>query len=154
MKKIKQISLLIFLSVISALSFAQTQIFSQTIKGVVIDADSKKWLPFATVILVESGKTVTADSSGNFKLTDVPIGRHSLLVSLVGYESNTISEIPVTSGKEISLTISLREKIKKVVSKLPMNLPVQVPVLFLLKKQKDMLREPLIRAAWHRILPA
>lgn len=113
MKKIKQISLLIFLSVISALSFAQTQIFSQTIKGVVIDADSKKWLPFATVILVESGKTVTADSSGNFKLTDVPIGRHSLLVSLVGYESNTISEIPVTSGKEISLTISLREKIKK-----------------------------------------
>ena len=32
-----------------------------------------------------------------------------------------------------------------------MNLPVSSSRAFLLKKQKDMLREPLIRAAWHRI---
>lgn len=112
MKKMKQLCLLIAFIITGTLAFAQTQSLSQTIKGVVVDADSKKGLSSATVMLVGSGKTVITDSAGNFKITNVTIGRQSVQVSLVGYESNAVADILVTSGKEISLSISLREKIK------------------------------------------
>lgn len=112
MKKIKRFYLLLLCLQIGTLTYSQTETLSQTIKGIVIDTDSKKGLAAATVMLAGSDKTVLTDSAGNFKINNVAIGRQTIQVSLVGYENNAVSEILVTSGKEISLTISLREKIK------------------------------------------
>lgn len=111
MKKLKQFYVLIALIAISSSLNAQTQGPSQTIKGIIIDADSKKGLPSASIVLVGSGKTVISDSTGNFRITNVSIGRQSVQVSLVGYEAGATSEILVTSGKEVFLTIPLREKV-------------------------------------------
>lgn len=91
---------------------AQTTL-SQNIKGVVIDADSKKPLAGAAVMLLNSNKGTTTDSLGQFKLNNINVGRQSLTISSLGYETRTVSEIMVSSGKEISLTISLTEEIKK-----------------------------------------
>ena len=111
MNRIKQLSILITAMVLSLFITAQTTGLSQTIKGSVIDADSKKGLPSANIILVGSNKGVIADSLGNFRINNVSIGRHSIQVSLVGYEPGSIAEILVTSGKEIFLSIPLREKV-------------------------------------------
>jgi CarboxypepD_reg-like domain len=90
---------------------AQTPGLSQSIKGIVLDADAKKPLPGATILLSGHNNMQLADSSGNFRISDAPLGRQSLQVSLVGYETVTTTEVLVTSGKEIFLTVSLKEKI-------------------------------------------
>src|SRR3982751_133778 len=87
------------------LTHAQNTVLTQTIKGVVVDADSKKTLANVSVSLLGSRSGATTDSIGQFKISGVPIGRHSIDVSLIGYESRQVAEIAVTSGKEIYLTI-------------------------------------------------
>ncbi len=91
-------------------SFAQTEL-SQTIKGTITDADSKKPLASASILLVGSTGGVLTDSLGNFKIKNVSIGRHTIQVTLLGYEPAIVAEILVTSGKEIFLSISIREKV-------------------------------------------
>lgn len=91
---------------------AQTS-YNQTIRGTVIDKLSKQALMGASVILKDSKPLVgtSADSDGNFTLPGVPIGRRSLEISLIGYNTITIDGINVTSGKESILNIELEEKI-------------------------------------------
>ncbi len=112
MKQLIRIGIFVFTALLNFKGYAQTEL-SQTIKGIIIDADSKKPLAAASISLLGSEKMVTADSAGNFKISQVPIGRHSVNISLVGYEPATIAEMLVTSGKEIFLTIPLREKVKQ-----------------------------------------
>ena len=92
---------------------AQAQVLTQTIRGKVIDADSKSAILGAAVKLVsnDSIMPVTTDPQGNFRLLKVPVGRHSLRVISLGYEDAALNNIVVTSGKEVVLTIELREKV-------------------------------------------
>jgi hypothetical protein len=46
-------------------------------------------------------------------LQNIPIGRTSLRVSYTGYETNTISNIEVNSGKEVVLNLSMQESVQK-----------------------------------------
>ncbi|MCC8036399.1 MAG: carboxypeptidase-like regulatory domain-containing protein, partial [Rikenellaceae bacterium] len=74
----------------------------QTIRGHVTDAASGHPLPYVTVTLEEiAQKGTVADPDGNFVLRDVPVGRHTLVVSYVGYEPAVIREVLVTSAKEV-----------------------------------------------------
>ena len=49
---------------------------------------------------------------GEFKLSKVPVGRTTLAVSYLGYESLTLREIMVTSGKELVLNLEMTESTK------------------------------------------
>ena len=60
-----------------------------------------------------ASKADITDSSGSFKLKNVPIGRQTLRVSLIGYEEAVIRNIEVTSSKEVVLEIRMKERIKK-----------------------------------------
>ncbi len=84
---------------------------TQKIKGIVIDADSKKPLAKATLTLTNGERVTLSDESGYFTFSQVPVGRHSLDISMLGYENKVIGEIVVSSGKEAYLNISLTEKI-------------------------------------------
>lgn len=101
MKKIAFILVLIF----SLYSQAQTG----TVKGLVIDKQSESPLIGATVILMDSEKGVVTDENGRFALQGVPVGRHSIRFSYIGYESFTVPNIVVTTGKDVFLTIPLSE---------------------------------------------
>jgi CarboxypepD_reg-like domain/TonB dependent receptor/TonB-dependent Receptor Plug Domain len=92
---------------------AQATKLNQTVKGIVIDADSKKPLMSVTVSIANTAKSVITDADGAFTFTNVTIGRISLEISSIGYEARIIPEVIVTSGKEIALNIGLVEKIKK-----------------------------------------
>lgn len=108
----KSLAILLLLCYCS-LSYSQVNRLTQTIKGVVIDTDSKKTLGNVSVSIQGSQSGTVTDSMGQFRLTGIPIGRHSLQVTLVGYEPKQIAEIAVTSGKEVFITVPLTERIQQ-----------------------------------------
>ena len=83
----------------------------QTVRGTITDKDSKQTVPFATIVVKNSNPIlgVISDENGKFTLSDVPIGKQTLIVSFVGYETFTLPNINVTAGKEVVLEINLVE---------------------------------------------
>lgn len=86
---------------------------TQTIRGVVIDAQTNSPIEYASVMIQKDGSlgTVT-DSLGRFLISNVPIGRYNIQTSFVGYNTNLSNGIPVTSSKEVYLEILLDENIQ------------------------------------------
>jgi hypothetical protein len=92
--------------------FIQAQNLTQTIRGQVIDKESQIPLPGASVILVSDSalkKVSGTDFDGYFKLTEIPIGRHTVKASYIGYKEKLVSNIIVNSAKEVVLNIELEE---------------------------------------------
>ena len=107
----KQIGVtIIFLLFLFSNSFSQS--LNQTIRGVVTDQDSKLPIPGATVTVTGSNpvRTVT-DIEGNFRFNNVSIGRFSVQISSIGYESVNLTNIIVNSGKETVLNINMQEAV-------------------------------------------
>ena len=88
-------------------------------------------------ITVENGTTLAtiSDTEGNFVINDVPVGRHSVRATFIGYEPVLLKEQLVTSGKELVLTLKMRESISelgevvikpRVNKQLPLNEMAQV----------------------------
>jgi hypothetical protein len=92
---------------------SSAQGLTQTIKGQILDEQSRSPVIGATILVAGSNPILgsTTDVDGYFKITNVPIGRHTLEVRSMGYENATLSEILVGSGKEVVLNISLKESI-------------------------------------------
>jgi hypothetical protein len=108
---VKKITFIFILSLCIILAKAQT--YTQTIRGKVIDADSKSILFGANVILLNSDTLIgsTTDADGKFRLNNIPVGRRAIKVTSMGYEETVVNNIIVTSGKEVVLMIELREKV-------------------------------------------
>ncbi|MFN7116577.1 MAG: TonB-dependent receptor [Saprospiraceae bacterium] len=105
-------------SAIYSLASAQ----NQTVRGMVQDKDSKMPLLGATLLVLNSDPAIgtTTDLDGTFRLENVPVGRHDIQVSYIGYEPLLLSSIMVTSGKELVLNIDMVEsaiKLEEVVVK-------------------------------------
>ncbi|WP_162127479.1 TonB-dependent receptor [Flavobacterium phycosphaerae] len=99
--------LILFTLFISAVSFAQTGV----IRGTVTDKQSEKEIAGAIIsLLSDPNKTCTTDEKGSFELLNVPLGRQTVRISFLGYESSTVPDIDVTSGKEVIISVSLVEK--------------------------------------------
>ena len=120
MSKIKSkkrvIGIYFFLFMLSVNVWGQKEgrILTQSVRGRVIDAASGYPVAYASVYLM--GQTEVGgvtDSLGRFVIKNVPIGRHDIQASFVGYEPTIFREILVTSSKEVYLTIPLKESIKE-----------------------------------------
>lgn len=90
-----------------------TQGLTQTIRGTVVDKESQMPLVGATVIINGSDpvKGSSTDASGGFRIDGVPVGRHTIKITSVGYEDQVLSEMLVGSGKEVILNIGLKESL-------------------------------------------
>lgn len=86
---------------------------TQTVRGKVLDQQSEMPLIGATVELLESDPPIgtVTDLDGNFTLTGVPVGRQAFRISYLGYNTGTVPNILVTSGKEVQLSLSLEESV-------------------------------------------
>lgn len=91
------------------------QNLSQTIRGQVLDTDSKLPIVGANIVLLgsEPKRGTTTDETGQFRLENVPIGRVALELFYVGYESQILPNIVVNSGKEVILTLQMQESALK-----------------------------------------
>jgi len=88
---------------------------TQTVRGTIIDTDSKSTLIGATVIIANTNPIIgtITDVDGNFRLEDIPVGRITLQLSYIGYENITIPNIVVNSGKEVILHLNMQESAVK-----------------------------------------
>ncbi len=84
-----------------------------TIKGKVIDKDSQQPLYGVNVLVLNTNPPLgtTTQADGSFKLDRVNVGRQSLQFSYVGYSNALVSELLVTSAKELYLNIEMQENI-------------------------------------------
>ncbi|MDA3894462.1 MAG: TonB-dependent receptor [Salinivirgaceae bacterium] len=89
--------------------------YKQTVRGTVIDQDSKTPIIGANVIIIGSDPIMgsSTDLDGNFRIDDVPVGRIMVQISYLGYEKKTIPNIVVGSGKETVMSIEILESIIK-----------------------------------------
>jgi hypothetical protein len=111
MKIISRLALILSLTLISILSFAQTK---GTVSGKVINATDKKGIDFATVAiksLKDSSVVVTGQTApdGSFKFTTIPVGKYQAIAAYLGLKTTSKSfeivsvNTPVNIG-DISLS--------------------------------------------------
>ncbi len=88
------------------------QVGTQTVRGTVVDMQSKYQLPGVAVSVVGSEPLIgtVTDENGEFRLENVPLGRHTIKISFIGYSERILPNILVQQGKETALnTIEMEE---------------------------------------------
>ena len=86
----------------------------QTIRGKVVDQQTQMPLPGANVILLNSEplKATATNQDGEFRLPNIPIGRHEIMVSFIGYHNGLVNNLVLNSARETVLYIELEEKVE------------------------------------------
>jgi len=108
--------IIISIALLNAICYtAYAQELTQVIRGQVIDIESQTPLAFATIAIITTEPLLGAitDDKGYFRIEKVPVGRHDIKVSYVGYETQMIPELMVSTGKEMVLTIKMKEQISE-----------------------------------------
>jgi hypothetical protein len=91
---------------------AYTQTITQTIKGVVVDKQSQIPIPGAIIQVVNSNPLLgtSTNEQGEFKITNVPIGRLQIKIQVISYKEKYIT-INLNAGKESITNIELEESV-------------------------------------------
>lgn len=91
-------------------SFAQT--ITQTIRGTITEKGTQIPLPGVTVVLEGSQPLIgtTTETNGSFRLPNIPIGRPIVRITMVGYEPVRLSNLVLTSSKELVLSVELEQR--------------------------------------------
>ena len=94
------LAMLLFPAVADAQKSTTTTQATQTVRGQVCDVASGEPM-IGVTITVENGTTLAtvSDIDGNFVINHVPVGRHSVRASYIGYEPVLLKEQLVSSGK-------------------------------------------------------
>jgi hypothetical protein len=100
---------LLFLFMIIAPALLKAQELFQNIRGTVLTANGLP-VPGAAVILAgESSPGASTDSSGRFRISHVPVGRHALDIRALGFKAQLLPGLVVDAGKETVIEIKLEE---------------------------------------------
>ncbi len=78
-----------------------------SIAGTVIDKDNKETLIGATISIEGSGIGTFTDYDGNYIIRDVAPGKHTVVVSYIGYNNTTITDVEVVADEKLDLDILL-----------------------------------------------
>lgn len=100
--------LLLFSLLLPATVYAQ---LVQTIKGSVTDKETHIPLIGVAISITDISPNLGAvtDDNGNFSIANVPVGKHTVQVSYMGYQPITLQNILVTSAKEVILPMEMEE---------------------------------------------
>ena len=84
------------------LSFAQ----SGVIQGVVSEAESADRVPFANVSLLKNSVSIPigtiSDEEGLFRMENLDFGAYEVVVSFIGYETDTLGSITLTKERPVA----------------------------------------------------
>jgi len=108
-QKLRIISILFLIFISHSLYGQQTDFGS--IKGRIIDKDSKQPIVGALILVANSQIAANSDSLGYFEILKVKSGIHSLEIRLIGYETQFLNDLNVLPSKSTFRDISLQEGI-------------------------------------------
>lgn len=94
---------IICLIALPTIGWAQGQI-----SGRVSDIDTKGYLPGANVMLKGTSIGVATDNVGEYQLANVPLGAYELVVSYVGYESQSVNVTIEDSKLKVKQNVALK----------------------------------------------
>jgi CarboxypepD_reg-like domain len=103
MKRIPAI--LFFIGIVAAASG------QRIIKGRVVNETTGAAVQGSSVFITNTSKGTVTDNAGNFEITDVPAGKHDLIISSIGYETNVFTF--ETAQLPLQLKIQLAIKVKE-----------------------------------------
>ncbi|MCD4832831.1 MAG: carboxypeptidase-like regulatory domain-containing protein, partial [Bacteroidales bacterium] len=111
MNKLKLLFISLTMVIVSNIN---AQNITQSIRGQIIDKQTQATLPGATIIILDSNPVIATitDNNGYFLLENIPIGRISLQISYIGFNTVVLSNLNLSSGKELVLNIEMEEKIQ------------------------------------------
>ncbi|MFC2100611.1 carboxypeptidase regulatory-like domain-containing protein [Bacteroidota bacterium] len=103
-----------FLMLLTVLILSQasySQQLKQTIRGIVLDKDSKSPIMGVSLVVLNSDPQIgtISDAKGAFRFKDLPVGRYDIKAFFLGFESVTVPNILLGVGKEVVLTIEMVE---------------------------------------------
>ena len=101
----KKVLLLFMLTAVSLVGLAQ----KGTIKGKVFNAKTNEPIEFANILIEGTLIGSTSDLDGNFIFTGIEPGFMRLVVSTVGFETTTSSEIQVQGNQTVFIDIPVKE---------------------------------------------
>lgn len=79
------------------------------IYGHIINASNNEHLPYATIAVKGTTIGCSSDATGHYYLKNLPVGRHTIVVTLLGFE--TIEQpIEAVAGKNIEMNFTLEEQ--------------------------------------------
>lgn len=78
-----------------------TAAFGQTgsIRGTVLDGESRRPVPGASVLIKDTPLGAAADTAGNYFIQSVPVGSYRVEFVCVGYEKRTMTDVIVKSNR-------------------------------------------------------
>ena len=91
-------------------SISSAQQFEGQIRGTVVDAKTKEPLPGVNVIVLErEGKGTATSDDGSFSIPSLPVGTYSLKISAVGFETQVLTNVVVSTGRQSPVFVTLDE---------------------------------------------
>ena len=93
-------------------SYGIAQDLTQSLRGRVIDKDTRQPIPGVNVILMDDSVNLTgttSDFDGRYTLEKLSIGRHSVQFTFIGYSPQFTNNIIVNSGRQTILDVELEE---------------------------------------------
>lgn len=111
MIRIVKLLIVLFISISAA---AQP---SQTIRGRVVDKETKSPIPGVVIKAMRDSVTLggcVSDESGNYRLSNIQIGRVTLEARFLGYQLWSMPNLIVSSGKEVVIEIELEQSATQV----------------------------------------
>lgn len=101
------LSLVSFFPLAGAMAQFPTQAPKQTVRGKIVDQQSKHAIAGATVLVAGTNLATVTDETGSFSVIEVPIGRVQIVATHIGYEMALLQNVVVEAGKETVINIEL-----------------------------------------------
>lgn len=95
-----------FRSILLVLILAASSALGNTVSGYVRDAGNGEALPLSVVALPDLRMGAVANDRGYFAVRNVPVGRHLVVVDLIGYATYT-DTVTVEAGLDVRLELQL-----------------------------------------------
>ena len=129
------------ISLLTSFLFSFFALGQYGIIGTVIDGDFNEPLPFANILVLETGEGVTSDFEGKYTF-ELHAGTYSVQFSFVGYETKIITEIEVTNDEYTIIDVvinSAAQGLEEVVVTVEAKRNTEASVLEIQKKSASLI---------------
>lgn len=90
----------------SVLAHAQNKLSDASISGHIIDSKTGEHLPYVMVMVGGTQIGIQTSSSGHYVIRNLPLGKHDIIASFVGYKDTAVS-MDIEAGKTYEVNFSL-----------------------------------------------